>query len=223
MKDRYPSRSLLRHVVGRLGGKAVVALGAAVVVTAALAGPAAVADAATAPAHQVAQQRLGHQVTGYVEKLSSGRYDAVLAGPSRIRQASPVTFSTQAAASGYLSRVGELLRGKPIPAAPGGIRPDWSISVPCPFTCGADSNGGANFWVIASYQQIADVVLEPAFFAACRAYLTPIIGEGGAIMACAAAWTAIDSLALHQPPVSNHGVWITIYLSNPMSPSFGRY
>jgi hypothetical protein len=197
------------------------------------------------PAHQVALQHLADHVTGYIDVLSSGRYEAVLAGPSGIKQASPVTFSTQAAASRYLARANDILKnasaaaqetaGSPAQESINGVgqesansgyttakQHDWSIGLPCGFTCGADNSGGAHFWVIASYQQIANASLIAAFSAGCMAYLVPEI-QGWAAPACGAAVYLLKTLAANEPRVPNHGVWAAIYFSHPWSPQGGRY
>jgi hypothetical protein len=209
----------------RLAG-ALITVGASLAM---LALPAASASAAVTsqpagiPGHQVATVRLAGHITGDISVLSSGQYDAVLVSPAGVRQVSPRTFGTEAAARRYLARVGDLLAGRPHAVRHAAVMsPSWSINLPCGFSCGANSSGGDHFWVIASYQQIANVTLLAAFGAACLAFLGPEI-NGWAAPACGAATYILKTLAANQPRVSNHGVWASVYFSHPWSPQSGRY
>ncbi|MGH3259774.1 MAG: hypothetical protein ACRDOU_30995, partial [Streptosporangiaceae bacterium] len=194
--------------------------------------------AAGTPAHQVAREHLADHATGYIDVLSSGRYQVVLGGPSGVRLPSPVTFGTEAAATGYLARVNDILKntGAPGPRAifngpaqsttRGGYqtarRPDWSVNLPCGFSCGANGSGGDHFWVIASYQQIVNATVIATFATACVAYLVPEI-QWWAAPACAAVVYILKTLAENEPRVTNHGVWAAIYFTHPWSPQSGHY
>jgi len=205
----------------------IVTVTAAILAMAAFAGV-RTASASETPAHQIAQQQLVGHVTGYIDVLASGRYEAILAGPSGTTQTSPVTFSTEAAASSYLAQADLILKDASDPApkiTPRGrqsVQPGWSLNLPCGFTCGADSSDGNHYWVIASYQQIANFSVIAAFSAACLAYLVPVI-QGWAAPACGTVAYLLNTLAANQPRVSNHGVWAEIYFSHPWSPQYGRY
>ena len=184
---------ILRAARGLLAGKA----GAVALVGAAAMGIALMGPTALASAATAPAPRLAQQQAGsHSETLPSGRADAVLTGSPGLRRA--------------LSDSGSM-----------GAR--WSINIPCGFTCGANSSGGDHFWVIASYQQIANATIVSIFGTACAAYLSGIIDPFAAAAVCGTAVAILHALAANEPRVSNHGVWIAIYFSHPWSPSYGRY
>jgi hypothetical protein len=178
----------------------------------------AAAAAVTSLPSSSAAEHAAH-LRSQVKELPSGRYKVILAGPSQVRVLAPVTFSTKEAADRYVSEVKADLTAKPAQSS-GVAKPLWSINLPCPVSCGADSSGGDHLWVIANYQSILNATVVAALGAVCLAYLGPII-QGWAVPACSALVYLLKVLSANEPRVTNHGVWAAVYFTKAVQG--GRY
>jgi hypothetical protein len=196
-----------------------MALTGVIAVAVTLAVPASQAGAAVTPAPSSSTaKQVGHLVSE-LRKLPSGRYQVILVGPSQVRVPAPATFATRAAADRYVSAVRADLTAKPARSS-GVARPMWSIDLPCPVSCGADSSGGDHLWVIANYQSILNASVVAALGGVCLAYLGPIIGPW-AVPACGAFVYLLKVLSANEPRVTNHGVWAAVYFNKAVQG--GRY
>jgi hypothetical protein len=84
----------------------------------------------------------------------------------------------------------------------------------CDVQCGTANNGGFHFWVIASYLKISEAATMATLDGACVAYLTlGSLGFGweAAVATCSTLVWILETVALNEPKVSNHGVWAAIY------------